>query len=125
METQNRAWIYTRIDAPEDAHGMLKTQEKELMDYAENLGLTIVGGSSDLDSGMEMNRPGLAGMVKAAEQGQFDILLVKNLSRIGRDTALVIAAIRELERHGVETLSPLEGKISAVMLAPLSPMRLL
>jgi hypothetical protein len=31
MEQKKRAWLYCRIDAPEDAHGMLKGQKKDSM----------------------------------------------------------------------------------------------
>ena len=34
MDEKKRAWLYCRIDAPEDEHGHLKEQKKELMDYA-------------------------------------------------------------------------------------------
>jgi DNA invertase Pin-like site-specific DNA recombinase len=117
MDTQKRAWIYTRIDAPEDAHGMLKKQEKELIEYAEQLGLSVVGGSSDIGSGMNMNRPGLAEVTAAAGQGKIDVLLIKNLSRIGRNSAVVTAFLSELALLDVEALSPLEGKIDIEMLS--------
>lgn len=122
MDTQKRAWIYTRIDAPEDTHGVLKGQEKELMDYAGRLGFSVVGGSSDLGSGMDMDRPGLARVTESADQGRFDVLLVRSLSRLGRDPARMIAFLSELERRGVEVYSPLEGKINtATLSAILSP----
>lgn len=33
-----RAWLYCRGDAPEDRNGVLKKQEKQLYDFAEQLG---------------------------------------------------------------------------------------
>jgi len=122
MNTQKRAWIYTRIDAPEDTHGVLKGQEKELMDYAERLGFSVVGGSSDLGGGVNMERPGLSRVTAAAEQNRFDVLLVRSLSRLGRDAERVIPMLKELERRGVEVYSPLEGKINTELLSgALSP----
>lgn len=117
MDTQKRAWIYTRIDAPEDTHGVLKGQEKELMDYAERLGFSVVGGSSDLGGGVNMERPGLSRVTAEAEQNRFDVLLVRSLSRLGRDAERVIPMLKELERRGVEVYSPLEGKIGAELLS--------
>jgi hypothetical protein len=29
MEQKKRAWLYCRVDAPEDTHEMLKNQKKE------------------------------------------------------------------------------------------------
>ena len=47
MGQAKRAWIYCRIDAPEDLHGALKRQRQQLMDYAEQMGCEVVGSSQD------------------------------------------------------------------------------
>lgn len=109
--TGKRAWLYTRIDAPEDTHGVLKEQEKGLFDYAGQMGLTIAGTSSDLGSGHDFERPGLKRLTGAAKDGAFDILLVRSLGRLGRDTERTLGLIRELDGLGVRVLSPLEGEI--------------
>lgn len=108
---QKKAWVYCRIDAPEDTHGALKGQKKELMDYAEQMGFEVVGCSEDLGSGMEFDRAGLAEVTKAAGEGKMDVLLVKKLDRLGRDTAKTLEFIRGLEQLGVGLYSPLEGEI--------------
>lgn len=45
METtaEKRAWIYCAIDAPEDTHGILKKQFKQLIDYGEQMGFEDCG----------------------------------------------------------------------------------
>ena len=110
-QEQKKAWVYCRIDAPEDAHGALKGQKKELMDYAEQMGFEVVGSSEDLGSGMEFDRAGLAEVTKAAGEGKMDVLLVKKLDRLGRDTVKTLEFIRGLEQLGVGLYSPLEGEI--------------
>jgi hypothetical protein len=110
-QEQKKAWVYCRIDAPEDAHGALKGQKKELVDYAEQMGFEVVGCSEDLGSGMEFDRAGLAEVTKAAGEGKMDVLLVKKLDRLGRDTAKTLEFIRGLEQLGVGLYSPLEGEI--------------
>lgn len=110
-QEQKKAWVYCRIDAPEDAHGALKGQKKELMDYAEQMGFEVVGCSEDLGSGMEFDRAGLAEVTKAAGEGKMDVLLVKKLDRLGRDIAKTLEFIRGLEQLGVGLYSPLEGEI--------------
>lgn len=110
-QEQKKAWLYCRIDAPEDAHGALKGQKKELMDYAEQMGFEVVGCSEDLGSGMEFDCAGLAEVTKAAGEGKMDVLLVKKLDRLGRDTAKTLEFIRGLEQLGVGLYSPLEGEI--------------
>lgn len=48
MEQKKRAWVYCRIDAPEDAHGALKGQRQQLMDYADQMGFMVAGSSEEL-----------------------------------------------------------------------------
>jgi len=108
-EQKKRAWLYCRIDAPEDAHGILKTQKKELLDYAEQMGFEVVGASEDLDSGLVYDCPGLAECMKAASDEKADVLIVKNLSRIGRDTAQTLEFLHGLDQLGVKLYSPMEG----------------
>jgi Site-specific recombinases, DNA invertase Pin homologs len=86
MDDQKKAWLYCRIDAPEDVHGVLKNQKKELLDYAEQMGLEVVGASEDFGSGLLYDRPGLAECMKAASDGKADVLIVKSLSKIGYET---------------------------------------
>lgn len=59
MDKEIRAWTYCRIDAPEDAHSNLKSQKKELFDYAEQMGFVVTGSSEDLGSGLDFKRTGL------------------------------------------------------------------
>lgn len=50
------AWIYCRIDAPEDTHGALKGQYEKLETYAAQMSFDIVGSSQDLGSGLNCQR---------------------------------------------------------------------
>ncbi|AGL02847.1 recombinase family protein [Desulfoscipio gibsoniae] len=111
QQEQKKAWVYCRIDAPEDTHGALKGQKKDLMDYAEQMGFEVVGYSEDLGSGMEFDRTGLAEVAKAAGEGRMDILLIKKLDCLGRNTAKTLEFIRGLEQLDIELYSPLEGEI--------------
>lgn len=111
MARKKRAWLYCRIDAPEDAHGMLKGQQKELYDYAEQLGFTVVGCSEDFGSGLTNNRPGLIEVKHAVEQERMDVLLVKQMSRLGRDSAQTLRFLRKLKQSDIKLYSPLEGEI--------------
>lgn len=109
--SQKRAWIYCRIDAPEDSHGALKGQKRELMDYAEQMGFIVVGESEDIGNGLDSDRHGFAEIMKAAGDGRMDVLLVKKVDRLGRDTAKLLEFLRGLDQLGVELYSPLEGQI--------------
>lgn len=111
MEQKTKAWLYCRIDSPEDTHGMLKGQKKELYDYAEQMGFEVVGYSEDIGSGLDRNRPGLIEVEKAAEQGKMNVLLVKKMNCLVRDTTQMLDFLRGLERSGIKLYSPLEGDI--------------
>lgn len=84
MHQEPKAWIYCRIDAPEDVHGMLKVQRKQLMDYAEQMGFQVKGSSTDLAAGNSDILPGWEYFLKTAPLQQVEVLLVHNLSRIHR-----------------------------------------
>ena len=105
-------WIYSRINSPEDQHCTLKMQEQELIRYAEQEGYTVAGTSSDLSSGLEMNRQGLNCMEAAAASGEFDVLLVKSLSRLGRNTKETIDLVTQLNDLDISVMSASEGEIS-------------
>lgn len=110
MNQKNRAWVYCRIDAPEDTHGALKGQRQQLIDYADKMGFAVVGSSEDLANGLSFDRPGLKRFAEAAESGNVDVLLVHNVSRIGSDTCQTMAYLERIAQVGVTSLFPARGK---------------
>ncbi len=108
---QKSAWIYCRIDAPEDAHGVLKGQYERLETYAVQMGFVVVGSSQDLGSGLNFDRPGLQAVLEAAKSESFQILLVDSVSRIGRDMAKTVNFIQTISDCGISIYSPMEGEI--------------
>jgi len=103
-----RAWLYCRVDAPEDRSGVLKKQEKQLYDFAEQLGNQIAGASDDLDGNAELEK-----LKQDAAVKRFDVLLVPSLFHIHHDRRQALACVREFQSLGIEVFSPLEGRISA------------
>lgn len=120
MDTKRKAWLYCRIDAPEDSHGALKQQKEKLDGYARQMGFEVVGASDDLGSGLDYNRAGLKDAMAAAKEGEVDALIVHSVSRIGRNTAKTVDFLRQLNGCGVKVYSPLEGEISVGRQAKLS-----
>lgn len=112
QQEQQNAWIYCRVDSPEDSHGSLKNQKKELYDYAEQMGFDVTGCSEDLGSGLDCSQSGLTEVMKAAAEGKMDILLIKRLDRLGRDAARTLELMRGLDQLGIRIYSPLEGEIT-------------
>ena len=115
------AWIYCRIDAPEDTHGALKGQYERLETYAAQMGFAVIGSSQDLGSGLYFDRPGLQAVLKTAKAGSFQVLLVDSVSRIGRDTTKTTEFIQIISDCGIRIYSPMEGEIqpSAFTMPPL------
>ena len=105
------AWNYCRIDAPEDIHGALKGQYERLEIYAAQIGFTVVGSSQDLGSGLDFDRPGLQAVLESAKAGNFHVLLVDSVSRIGRDMKKTIAFFQTISGCGISIYSPMEGEI--------------
>jgi len=115
MKQSKRAWLYCRVDTPEDEHGRLKGQQKELSDYAEQMGFEVAGVSQDTGSGLNFDRNGLTEITEAAATGKMDVLLIVNLSRLGRDTVKTMDFIRRLNERGIKVYSPMEGEIRLKM----------
>ena len=105
------AWIYCRIDAPEDTHGALKGQYERLETYAAQMDFAVVGSSQDLGSGLHFDRPGLQAVLEAAKVGSFQVLLVDSINRIGRDMTKTVNFIQTISDCGISIYSPMEGEI--------------
>ena len=107
-----RVWLYCRVASREGSAELLAVQKQILKDYAEEHGLEIVGCSSDVGSGLTMNRPGLMEFRTAMEGGKTDILLLAKLSRLGRDLEEVFQYWRLLQKHHVHLYTATEGVIN-------------
>ena len=95
-----RTWIYCRVAYP-DAHA-LAVQQASLEAFAEKQGFEIVGTTAEQASGLDFSRRGLAEVSNAVDAGKVDLLLVTNLSRLGRDAVKTDAYLRWLEDRFVE-----------------------
>ncbi|WP_270810016.1 recombinase family protein [Hungatella effluvii] len=112
MSEQKQAWVYSRIDAPEDSHGTLKHQDQRLCEFAEKMGFEVVGHSQDLDSAYKMDRPGLQALTDAIIDGHVDFLLVVDSSRISLDVKNVEIYGKFLQSFGIKTYSPDKGIVA-------------
>lgn len=97
-----RAWIYCRVAYP-DAY-TLAVQQACLEAYAEKQGFKIVGTTTEQASGLDFSRKGLTEVSSAVSAGELDLLLVANLSRLGRNMGKVDAYLRWLEDQFVEVV---------------------
>ena len=106
-----KAWLYYRLSRDEDAEmNSLQNQRQILVDYAELNGYEITGESFDDNvSGMTFERKGLHQSELAVEDGKVDVLLVKDLSRLGRHRTRTALFIDYLRENNVRVYSVTEG----------------
>lgn len=111
MERIKQAWIYCAIDAPEDTHGVLKGQFRQLCDYAEQMMVEMAGSSSDCGGRPLPERPGFRHFIEAAEERKANILLVVNRYSLARSSMQLAQLQAMTESLNVEIWSPQEGRI--------------
>ncbi len=102
-----RIWIYYRLSRDDDKEmNSLKNQRQILMDYIEKNGHKFVGESFDDNvSGMTFERNGIEEIYQAAAEHRMDVVLVKDLSRLGREKIQTAMFIEYLRSHNVRVIS--------------------
>lgn len=109
---QKRTWIYCRVaHSGLDRAELLESQRLRLESYAKKHGFEIAGSSSDIGSGLTFDRPGLLAFLDAVDDEAVDVLLLPNLSRLGRDTNQVFRYWQMLHGRGVHIYTVTDGKI--------------
>ena len=106
-----KAWLYYRLSKDDDPEqNSLQNQRNICQDFAVKQGFTIAGESSDDSiSGMNFSRPGLRKLSEAAERKAINVVIVKDLSRLGRHKTQTALFIDFLRQQGIRVLSATEG----------------
>ena len=97
-----RAFLYCRV-AHDDSF-TLEHQRFLLQFYAKQAGYTIIGAADEYGSGRTLDRPALQKVTEAVVAGRVDVVLVHNLTRIGREWRMTQSYIDLLTRHKVKLL---------------------
>jgi len=97
-----RTWIYSRTAYPDD-HTLVR-QQADLMDYAEEQGFEVVGCTAEHASGLDTSRKGLREVFDAVDAGKVDLLLVKDVSRLGRNVMAVCDCLNWLKERSVDVI---------------------
>ena len=97
-----RAFLYCRV-AHDDSFA-LEHQRFLLQIYAKQAGYTIIGAADEYGSGLTLDRPVLQKVTEAVVAGKVDVVLVHNLTRIGREWGMTQRYIELLTRHKVKLL---------------------
>ena len=100
------AYGYVRISRDEDGSKESITNQKDtIQDFAKDQGIELIDIIEDNDiSGYSYNRPGIKNIIELVDSGELDVLVVKDLSRIGRHNAKTLLFMEELEDKGVKIL---------------------
>lgn len=106
-----KAWLYYRLSRDEDEElNSLQNQREILVEYANSNGYEIVGESFDDNAtGMNFTRDGIHKLENAVDDNLIDVVLVKDLSRLGRHRAQTDLFIDYLRQNNVKVYSVTEN----------------
>ncbi|NCC43879.1 MAG: DUF4368 domain-containing protein [Clostridia bacterium] len=94
--------LYERLSHDDDLMGesnSISNQKQMLSEYAESDGLTpYIHFTDDGISGTRFDRPGFVSMMDAIKAGQIRTVIIKDMSRLGRDY-LMVGQIQEMLRQ--------------------------
>ncbi len=102
-----RIAAYCRVSTDkEDQLNSLETQKKFFVEYAERSGHTLTRLYADggLSGTKIRHRKEFQQMMADAERGLFDQLVVKDISRLARNTVDLLQSVRRLKALGIQTL---------------------
>ena len=107
-----RVAAYCRVSTShEEQYHSLEAQIAYYTDYIKrNSNWEFVTVYSDIASGIRAaNRPGYRQLMRDCDQGKVDLILVKSLSRFGRDALETIRQVRKLKRMDIEIYIEIGG----------------
>lgn len=99
--------IYCRVSTTSQN---VASQREQLLRYCSSRGWEIVSEFVDEGiSGDALSRPGFESMLQAAYKGCFEVIVVYQLSRLGRSLTQLLTTIQGLTEHGVGVTSVSEN----------------
>jgi DNA invertase Pin-like site-specific DNA recombinase len=99
--------IYTRVstDRQKEEGASLDVQREACLRYCEAHGLLVVGEFTDVQSGLDSDRPQYQRVIELAWAKGFDKLVTWRLDRLGRDSAEYIPLLKGLRRLEIDVVS--------------------
>lgn len=91
-------WLYSR--SSDNRLFVLIQQMRNLLEEANHREYTVVGTSQDMGTGRSMARMGLKQMMRAVQGGFVRAVLVRDLTRLSHDPAILIQILEFLQDHG-------------------------
>ena len=107
-----KAAIYARYSSENQRPESITDQVESCRKLAATRGYEIASEhvfSDEASSGARSDRSGLSALRAAAELGSFQAVLVDDLSRLARNTLLMLSILEELRFHGIRVVSVADG----------------
>jgi site-specific DNA recombinase len=114
----NRVAVYARISRDDNRENFesIENQRDMLLEHAASnkLGEVAAVYMDDNVSGSAVQRPGLDRLKEDILKGSIDVVLVKDLSRLGRNNAGTLQLLDFFEEHGVRVLTA-DGRFDSLV----------
>ena len=107
-----RAAVYARYSSENQRPESIADQVASCRRLASERGFEVPDEhvyADEAASGALTDRSGLKALRAAAEQGQFQVVLVDDLSRLARNTLLMLSVLEEFRFNGVRVVSVADG----------------
>lgn len=105
--------LYERLSHDDELQGesnSISNQKRILEDYAEQHGLTdYVHYTDDGISGTRFDRPGFQAMIAEVEKDTISVVIIKDMSRFGRDYLQVGHYMEVLRKHDTRLIALNDG----------------
>ena len=113
MRNEKITPLYERLSRDDELQGesnSISNQKKMLEDYARRNGLpNPTHFTDDGVSGTRFDRPGFLAMMEEVEAGRVEAIVVKDMSRLGRDYLKVGQVMEILRQRGVRLIAINDG----------------
>ncbi|PIW29656.1 MAG: resolvase [Rhodospirillales bacterium CG15_BIG_FIL_POST_REV_8_21_14_020_66_15] len=108
-----RAVIYARYSSDSQREASIEDQVRVCEDYAEKVGLRVIGYYSDYAfSGASLIPPGIQSLLQDCKADKCEIVLAEALDRLSRDQEDVARVHKQLSFNGVKLITLAEGEIN-------------
>lgn len=102
---------YIRVSTNNEGQKESPENQKHLiLDYITKNQYDLYDFYTDVQTGTTNNREGLKRLIQDAENKEFDVIVAKELSRLGRNVELLYELRRIAETKGVRIIT-LDGKV--------------
>lgn len=102
FKSKTKVWLYCRtacLDSQE-----MQDQIDALKRYARNQNMTVAGITAEQSGILDMHRPGLDEVRRAAEHGKMRFVLVQDISRLGQRVLDTRDYVDHLRAYGVHVI---------------------